>query len=291
VQYLFAVNRLPALASFSAGLAGVLAGIFISRVIFNTSHTSQPYPKITPSLKSALFSYGLLMLLMLLITLIPPVNQALGKYIWSVSFPEVKTFTGFLTASVPKQIYRPLLHPGSALLVAALFGYIYNQRASLYNSTNFLKIVSITLQSSWPALVGILCMVGLSQLMDHTGMTLQLADALSKIFQSAFPLVSPFIGMLGAFATGSNNNSNVLFGSLQEGIAVLLRISPAIIVAAQTTGGSLGSMIAPAKIIVGCSTVNLQGRDGEIMRITLPYGLVIGLVMGVATLVFVNLHP
>lgn len=134
-------------------------------------------------------------------------------------------------------------------------------------------------------------MVGLSQLMDHTGMTLQLADALSKIFQSSFPLVSPYIGMLGAFATGSNNNSNVLFAPLQEGIAVMLRISPAVIVAAQTTGGSLGSMIAPAKVIVGCSTVNIQDRVGEIIRMTLPYGLAIGILMGITTFIFVSIHP
>lgn len=289
VQYVFAVNRLPALASFSAGLAGVLGGILNSRTGFRKSGEPLPLPQISAPLKSALLSYGLLTALMLLIALIPPINQALGKLVWSVSYPQVKTFGGFVTAAVAKQSYRPLLHPGSSLLLAACCSYVYNQRARLYKATNFARIAAITFNSSWPAAVGILSMVGLSQLMDHTGMTLLLANALSGIFQAGFPLVSPAIGMLGAFATGSNNNSNVLFGPLQESIAVLLRISPAIIVAAQTTGGSLGSMIAPAKIIVGCSTVNLKGRDGEILRITIPYGLAIGLVMGIATLVFVNL--
>ncbi|NLF78839.1 MAG: L-lactate permease, partial [Chloroflexi bacterium] len=55
--------------------------------------------------------------------------------------------------------------------------------------------------------------------------------------------------------------------------------------ASQTTGGALGSMIAPAKIIVGCSTVGLQGRDGDVLRVTLPYGLAIGLGMGGLVLV------
>lgn len=289
VQYICAVNRLPALASFSAGLSGVLGGIVISRVHFNKNHQSQPYPKLTKPLKSALLSYGLLIILMVLIMIIQPINHELGKLVWNASFPELKTLTGFITLAVTKQTYYPLLHPGTSILLVTLFSYIYNQRSQLYNSTNFLSILTITFKSSWPATVGILSMVGLSELMDHTGMTLQLADVISNIFQSAFPLVSPYIGMLGAFATGSNNNSNVLFGSLQEGIALLLHISPAIIVAAQTTGGSLGSMIAPAKIIVGCSTVNLQGRDGEIIRKTIPYGIMIGLVMGIVTLILINL--
>ena len=131
-------------------------------------------------------------------------------------------------------------------------------------------------------------MVGLSTLMDHSGMTFQLAELFSSLFGSLFPLVSTYIGMLGAFATGSNNNSNVLFAPLQEKIALILNLSPAMIVAAQTTGGSLGSMIAPAKVIVGCSTVGLQGRDGEVLKITILYGLLIGLVMGVVTLVLIR---
>jgi lactate permease len=126
-------------------------------------------------------------------------------------------------------------------------------------------------------------MVGLSSLMDHSGMTVQLAGTLSNLFQAVFPVISPIIGMIGAFATGSNNNSNVLFGPLQEGIAAILKLSPAVIVAAQTTGGALGSMIAPAKIIVGCSTVGLQSHDGDVLRKTIPYGILIGLLLGVVT--------
>jgi lactate permease len=94
--------------------------------------------------------------------------------------------------------------------------------------------------------------------------------------------------MIGAFATGSNNNSNILFGPLQEGIAAMLKLSPAVIVAAQTTGGSLGSMIAPAKIIVGCSTVGLQSQDGNVLRKTIPYGIVIGLLVGGITLLLAS---
>jgi lactate permease len=104
----------------------------------------------------------------------------------------------------------------------------------------------------------------------------------------AFPLASPLVGILGAFATGSNTNSNVLFGPMQKSIAGLLGVAPAVLLAAQTAGGSLGSMIAPAKLIVGCSTVGLAGRDGEVLRITLPYGALIGLALGVVTWLAVN---
>jgi len=151
------------------------------------------------------------------------------------------------------------------------------------------KALQATWHSSAPASVGIISMVGLSILMDHSGMTPLLAQTLSQGMGTAFPIVSPLVGILGAFATGSNNNSNVLFGMLQKQVAEMLAIAPALLIASQTAGGSLGSLLAPAKIIVGCSTTGLKGRDGEVLRLTVPYGLVIGLGLGILALIFSRL--
>jgi lactate permease len=92
--------------------------------------------------------------------------------------------------------------------------------------------------------------------------------------------MSPFIGLLGAFMTGSNTNSNVIFANLQKTTAELIGITVPLILAAQTTGGSLGSMLAPAKVIVGCSTAGLEGQEGKVMRVTLGYGLLIAAIIG-----------
>ena len=303
IQYFCAVSQLSALASFLAGLSGVVGGILINRFWFRAAKTQavstaipesleadKPQPEsVSRSLKSALLSYGALALMMAVINLILPFRYELGKVIWSVSFPAVETLNGFVTAAKHNQTYQPLLHPGTTILLVALVSFYLNRRARFYNSTNLWSILSITFKTATPAMVGILAMVGLSTMMDHTGMNLLLANLLSNIFYNAFPVVSPLIGMLGAFATGSNNNSNVLFASLQEGIALILKISPGIIVSAQTTGGSLGSMIAPAKIIVGLSTVNRRGQDGDVLRKTIPYGLGIGLLMGLVTLILTKI--
>jgi len=118
-------------------------------------------------------------------------------------------------------------------------------------------------------------MVGMAMIMDHSGMTYLLARGISESVGAAFPLFSPFIGTLGAFITGSNTNSNVIFAPLQQHAAELIGISVLIVLGAQTTGGALGSMLAPAKVIVGCSTAGLAGQEGEVMKKTLPYGLLI----------------
>jgi lactate permease len=105
----------------------------------------------------------------------------------------------------------------------------------------------------------------------------------------AFPFFSPLIGMLGAFMTGSNTNSNVIFAPLQMATARLIGINALVVLGVQTTGGALGSMLAPAKIIVGCSTAGLAGREGEVMRKTFLYGLLIAAFIGLLALLVVNL--
>jgi lactate permease len=43
-------------------------------------------------------------------------------------------------------------------------------------------------------------------------------------------------------------------------------------------------MIAPAKILVGCSTVGLSGKEGPVLKATLRYGLVITGIIGIITI-------
>jgi lactate permease len=66
--------------------------------------------------------------------------------------------------------------------------------------------------------------------------------------------------------TGSNTNSNVVFGALQLKTATLLGFSVAVILAGQTSGAALASVLAPTKVVVGASTAGMAGKEGEVMR-------------------------
>ena len=295
-QYGLAVSGLTPLAALGAGLVGIVGGVAVGqapglmragRPRLNRSASGTDLddpPVLTPPLLATLLSYGALTVLLAAITLIHPLNTALKAVAWKMSFPRVTTRDGFVTPAGTGQVLRPLVHPGTAILLIALASYVLYRRARLCQSGDLRRAAAATWRSAMPASIGVVAMVGLSTLMDHAGMTVKLAKAASDAVGTAFPVVSPLVGMLGAFATGSNNNSNVLFAPLQQSVALLLAISPRLLLAAQTTGGSLGSMIAPAKIIVGCSTLGLRGRDGEVLRVTLPYGIAIGLAAGILAL-------
>ena len=83
--------------------------------------------------------------------------------------------------------------------------------------------------------------------------------------------------------TGSNTNSNVVFAQLQLRTAQVIGLSAPIILAAQTAGGALGSVIAPAKIIVGAATAGLKGQEGHVLRRMSVYTLLLVSLMGMLT--------
>jgi lactate permease len=71
--------------------------------------------------------------------------------------------------------------------------------------------------------------------------------------------------------TGSNTNSNVVFGQLQLRTAELLGYSVPLLLAAQTAGAAIISVLAPSKVVVGASTAGMGGKEGIILRRLIPY--------------------
>jgi lactate permease len=90
---------------------------------------------------------------------------------------------------------------------------------------------------------------------------------------------------LGAFLTGSNTNSNLLFAPLQQRMARVLGLPEKILLAAQTAGGAVGSVISPAKIGLGSTAFHDSPGEGEIMRgllvpiVILLIGLSVGAIL------------
>ncbi|MQF83012.1 L-lactate permease, partial [SAR202 cluster bacterium AD-802-E10_MRT_200m] len=124
-------------------------------------------------------------------------------------------------------------------------------------------------------------MVMMALVMIDTGMTSVLGQGIAVGTGNVFPFVSPFLGVLGTFLTGSNTSSNVMFGPLQVETARALDVSGSVIASAQSIGGSLGSSIAPAKVIVGTAVVGIQGKEVEVLRKAIPYCFLIVSVIGI----------
>jgi len=293
-QYLLAVNGLWNLAGFVAGMVGLVVGVIVTRLpMYRTRAAMPPVAKGTERtagadgktlpLWLAVLPYLVLIVLVTAAEMWDPLHHALNQLKVTASFPEVRTGLGWATpARVGKKI-SVFGHAGALLAYTSVLTYLIYRAAGHLERSDLPGILGRTVRSAIPSSIGIISMVGMAMIMARCGMTNTLATGLSSAVGQAFPLISPFIGLLGAFMTGSNTNSNVVFAPLQKSTAELIGISVTAILAAQTTGGSLGSMLAPAKVIVGCSTAGLEGQEGRVMRITVVYGLLITAIIGLVT--------
>ncbi len=294
VQYLLATNRLWTLGATGAALVGLLAGVLLTRLPFYQRRQPEPggapqteAPAAFEPRKLALASVAYLILIVLAfsVNLIQPLHAALNGVVVNLRFPELSTAYGFVTPAEKGRSISLLNHPGAILLYASAIAFLIYRRAGLYRPGVGRRILDKTMRGAVTSSLGIASMVGMAVIMSNSGMTNLLAEGLSRSFGAIFyPAVAPLIGAVGAFITGSNNNSNVLFAALQMRTAELLGLSVTLVLAAQTAGASLGSIMAPAKVIVGCSTVGLGDHEGVVIGKILLYGMLPVLLMSILAL-------
>jgi lactate permease len=126
---------------------------------------------------------------------------------------------------------------------------------------------------------------------DIQGMPIAMASFMSGIAETSWPLVSPFVGALGAFMAGSNAVSNMLFGLFQYAVAEQTGISRILIVSLQNVGGAIGNMIGVHNIIAACATVGLTGIEGLLLKKNTIPVFILCLIAGIVGMAFVHLSP
>ncbi|MBL6946337.1 MAG: L-lactate permease, partial [Rhodospirillales bacterium] len=289
-QYALATNGLWTLAGFVAGMVGIVASILVSRLPMYRNvegevvETPSDGPKM--SLTFALSAYIILIAVVAPAEIIGPLHKFLGSVKLSLMFPEITTSQGWVNAAGLGKKISVFGHAGALLLYTSVLSYFVYASRGYYKTGAFGRIWAKTVKSGVSTSIGIVSMVCFALMMSQSGMTNLLAEGISTVFGEAYPLVAGAIGTLGAFMTGSNTNSNVVFAQLQMSTAEIAALSVPVILAAQTTGGSIGSMLAPAKILVGCSTVGLSGKEGPVLARTLSYGLIMTAIIGVLAFIY-----
>jgi lactate permease len=282
-QYLLSSSGLWIIAVTVPALVALIINYLIIAVRRSPKTPSRISQK---DLLLSLLPYVILVTLTLVFNLVGWFKATLGQVKFELIFPEIATSLGDVTPAGPGRAIRLLTHPGSIIFLSAMITYLVFNAAGILKKNDLSVIFKRTVKSSINTTIAIFTMVGIATIMSHTQMTEVLASGISRAFgRSVFPLVSPFIGALGAFITGSNSNSNVLFAALQMRTAELLGLSVPLILAAQTAGGAMGSMMAPAKVILGCATVGLINKEGEVIGKILIYG--VGLILFTGVLVMV----
>ena len=285
-QYLVVTHGFWALGGLSGGLVGLAVSLALFRLPAyrgtRPPGARQPAGEAMP-LRHALLPYAILILVIIGGQLVTPVKSWLGQVVVRAQFPALSTSRGWTTPAETGRTINLFGHAGALLFYTSLLSYLFLWRQGYYRPGAVKRILHKTVRRAVRSSIGIATMVGMAVVMQHAGMTRTLAEGVADAVGGAFPLASPFIGALGAFMTGSNTNSNVVFGSFQQDAAALLGLNALVILAAQTAGGAIGSVFAPAKVIVGASTVGLGGQEGPVLKKLIGYGVVLLMVVSLAT--------
>jgi lactate permease len=277
IQYIVVTSGFWNIGAFCGGLAGLIVAYPLARRYRGDANVQNKDGDMDMrALAIALSGYAVLVTVTLGVQLLPNVKPALSQiFVIEVEFPEITTALGFLTPAGLGRRIPVFSHAGMILAFSSAVAYFIYRWADLYQPGAPRRILSGTLRRVMSSSVSIASMVAMAVIMQHSGMTETLAQGLAKGVGRAYPLVAPWIGALGAFMTGSNTNSNVVFGALQLRTAVLLSYSVAIILAAQTAGAAVASIMAPTKVVVGASTAGMAGREGDVMRKLIVYTVIL----------------
>ncbi|MEP7018725.1 MAG: L-lactate permease [Actinomycetota bacterium] len=135
------------------------------------------------------------------------------------------------------------------------------------------------------AIVTVTVVLALAYVMNSSGQTATLGLWMAGA-GAAFAFLSPILGWLGVGVTGSDTSSNSLFGALQVSAATKAGLSPALMAAANSSGGVLGKMISPQNLAIAAAAVGLSGKEGDIFRKVIGWSL--GFLMVMSAIVYLQ---
>lgn len=162
------------------------------------------------------------------------------------------------------------------------------------------QVLNAGFKKGWKAFVSMAFFGAMGQIIAYSGYSENFAalnhalhvpwvmsEGLKLYTGSLYPVFVPVLGWVGTFLTGYGVASLMLFGHLQIQAAAILGISPAWLSAGLAVGASIGSISSPFKIAIATPMCGAVGKEGEILRLTIPIGIVTCIVIGIILLAVV----
>jgi lactate permease len=171
-------------------------------------------------------------------------------------------------------VFQPLAS-GTAIFIAAIVTAILCGVGPF----RLIEAFSRTVEQIWLAVITVCLIVGLAYLMNYSGLAYTLGKGVASV-GALFVILSPFLGWIAVFLSGSDTSGNALFGNLQVVAAKQLNLNPVLFAAANSSGGVMGKMISPQNIATGVSVTSLKGQEGQVFARTFPHSIVLTLIFG-----------
>lgn len=239
----------------SVELAGVLAsltvsglGLMIIKFKNNksvTSRSNEIYTEI--NILKIISPYIILTMFIFVSRMVAPIREFLESHI----------VISFYSYSLPL-----LYSPGFWLLITCLLTIVI---FNIQKKTIILSFKS-TIKQWIPFMLTTTTFVSISEVMTEAGMTNLLANTTAVIIGTSFIYISPFIGALGGFLTGSNTGSNAMFIKLQIETAEQVGLSPNLIAFSQNASSSHATMASPSRVMLGASLCGIHSQESKLLK-------------------------
>ena len=227
-------------------------GLFVPREVYNNSSATSKNNDFLP-VKKTIFPYILFIFLLII----------------------AKVFLSGLKISLPFLSYSiSLFNPGFVLLIAGIIIAI----SSKINWQNFNSITKLAISKSIEPFLVVAAMSAVVQIMNNSANSslnlISITQTISGIFSTKLlPLLSPFIGALGSFITGSATVSNIMFAPSIYSSSLFLGFNPIKILSLLVVGAGAGNMIAIADVLAAKTVAGGNDSLRKIIFSLLPYCL------------------
>lgn len=224
------------------------------------------------TLKEGVLAWLPYILLCVLILITSPLAPSLNSFVSKFS-SNLHIYTGDSSSTTN---FAWINTPGMMIIISTLIAGLI-QKLSISYMLNVFKDTVIQLKTSF---ITIMSIVAISKIMSYSGMTSSISFGLCALTGSFYPFISPLLGAIGTFVTGSDTSANILFGGLQAEAAKSLSIDPYWIASGNTAGATAGKMISPQSIAIATSATGLIGQEGKIFSSTIKYCIGYVIILG-----------
>ena len=212
----------------------------------------------------------LLIFVFLVICSIPAVAAVLKTVV-----TKVMIYTGPNAAPTS---FQWITTPTILFVSAVIAGFVNDATCS-----DMIRVLSRTVKTLIPTFITIITIIATARIMGYSGMTMEIATATVAATGTFYPFISPLIGSIGAFITGSATSSCVLLSKLQVDAALAIGLNEtaqAWIAAANASGSCVGKIISPQSIAIGAAAVGAFGVESQIMKFAVKVYLPFIIIMG-----------
>jgi lactate permease len=261
------------------GLLTALSGLLTMFLIYTVKEKPGKPEKLYAdklTLGKALLPYTTIIVLSLLFQVLK-----LGKYSISFQYPAFVTDLGHVVAK--ESAYSTIKifgHPAPIIIMSAILGILVYKQSGIWDTKKFKTVISRTIDKNIGTTITLVFLITMALVMMDSGMTSTLALKVSELTGSLYPLFAPLFGVLGSFITGSNTNSNVIFGKFQMSVATALGVNSYVMSGLQSISGSIGVSLGPTTILMAASASGMTGHESEIYKRVLKPVLLTALLMG-----------